>query len=192
MQRKVWNLNKRPVSKQEFVYLSLSSFFRVADNDCQSLSMLSSRTLSTEHIQYVLSCGHWLQDSRSMYKSTLTCRVAPPRNRPWLGWSPGGRRCDSRSCNTRAPSRPAAHLYAASPLCIWLLPSGSQCDWKSESRSQMVEKIIRNTLISVTFVLVALLQKSIDSLHNNTYWPTVQKQERQNRLLHTMVKADRT
>lgn len=124
-----------------------------------------------------------------MYKAAtspaLTCREAPPRNRPWLGWSPGGRRCDSRSCSTPAPSRPVAHLYAASPLCIWLSPSGSQCDWNSESRSQAIEIFFFFT--SVTFVLMALLQKSNECIktHIDPHWPAVQKQDRPYRPLQS-------
>lgn len=103
----------------------------------------------------------------------LTCRAAPPRSQPWLGWSPGGRRCDSRSCNTRARSPPAARLYVMSPPCIWLSPGDSQCDWKPGNR-RAVEMV---SYSSVTFVLVSLTKKKKKNLkiawqYRKTAWTT--------------------
>lgn len=137
----------------------------------------------TEHYGFV---GTGLPMYKAAILPLLTCRVAPQRNRPWPGWSPGGRRCDSHSCNILAPSHPMAHLYAVSPLCILLSPSGSQCGWKSESRGQVIQKIIRIFFISFIFVLVALL-KEIQWLHNNTCWPVEQKQDKQYRPRHSQT-----
>lgn len=163
--------------------LALNSCCRVPYDDCARRgSMPPSRTLLTGHTEFV-DIGYRSVCLCTRPPLTLTCRVAPPQNQPWLGWSPGGRHCDSRSCNTPALSRPMVHLYAASPLCIWPSPSGLQYGWRSESRCQITE-IIRNTFISVTFVLVTLLQKSIDSLHNNNYWPTVENLDWLNKSFH--------
>lgn len=112
---------------------------------------------------------------RTAARRALTCRAEPPQNRPWPGWSPGGRRCGSRSCNTPAQSRPAARLCAASPLCISPSPGGSQCGCNSESGGlNDWENNQKHSDLRVIF-LVASLQKSVDSLHN-TYWPTETRQ----------------
>lgn len=56
----------------------------------------------------------------------VTCTRAPRQNQPWLEWSPGGKHCDSHSCNTPTRSPPKDHLYAGSPPYIWHGPNGWQ------------------------------------------------------------------
>lgn len=67
-------------------------------------------------------------------RPSLTCTAEPPRSQPWLGWSRGGKRSDSRSCNIPGQSLPEVHPCAESPLCTWLSPGDSQCGCKQTAQ----------------------------------------------------------
>lgn len=132
---------------------------------CKHPMLLPKSTHRTEHVELVVTD---LLTYKASAWPALTCREAPPRSLPLPGWSPGGRRCDSRSCNTPARSHPVARLYAASPLCIWLSPDGSQCDWNLRDRSEVFEKTIWKVLISVKFGQVVLPLKSTKCIIRHT------------------------
>lgn len=80
-------------------------------------------------IYFGLKCKQGLLFTRAA-EAWLTCRAAPPRSQPWLGWSPAGRRCGSRSCSTPGQSPPGARPCAGSPPCTWPSPGGSRCGCK--------------------------------------------------------------
>ena len=64
--------------------------------------------------------GYW---RRHRAGDTAARRPSPP----WPGWSRAGRRCDSRSCSTRASSPPAGRSCADSPPSPSHAPGGWWC-----------------------------------------------------------------